>query len=192
MREEASSVLDYWLDEKTPEDWYAGGEALDAEIRGRFEGLWHRAMAGEFLDWLVSAKGALAYLILTDQFPRNMFRGTAVAYSSDPLALRAAVSALALGHDRKIPAPERQFFYLPLMHAESIEQQERCLRLILLNLPGSGNLLHARAHREVIRRFGRFPYRNAHLGRETTPAEQAFLEGGSYPALVKELEGNAA
>lgn len=191
MSPEAQQVLDYWLKEKTPEDWYKGSDELDAEIRSRFEGLWHQAMAGEFKDWLVSADGALAYLILTDQFSRNMFRGTDQAYASDALALRAAVSAIRLGYDRKITGPEQQFFYLPLMHAESIEHQERCVRLFLMNMPQSSNLLHARAHREVIRRFGRFPYRNDHLGRETTPAEQKFLDAGAYMAQVKEIEAQA-
>ncbi|MGR3467382.1 MAG: DUF924 family protein, partial [Shimia sp.] len=108
----AEDVLHFWLDEKSPEDWYAGGEALDAEIRTRFEGAWTAAMEGAHSLWLTYPSGTLAYLILMDQFPRNMFRGTAKAFSSDRYALAAAKIALDKGWDMKLDEPARQFFYL--------------------------------------------------------------------------------
>ena len=132
----------------------------------------------------------LAYLLLTDQFPRNMFRDEGRAFASDPLARHVATFAWHKKIDLGIDPPLRQFFYLPLMHSESIVDQDRCVALFKARMPdAANNLLHARAHREVIRRFGRFPYRNAALGRQTTPEEQAFLDGGSYGAIVRELGG---
>lgn len=184
----AQAILDYWHD-LGPAGWYAGGAELDAEIRARFEADWHAAMAGQLADWTYCARTQLAFLILTDQFPRNMFRDSAQAFASDPLARRCANHAWQHESERAIAEPERQFFYLPLMHSEYLLDQDRCVALFATRMPETGaqNLLHARAHREVIRRFGRFPYRNAALGRENTPAEDAFFAEGGYPALVKSL-----
>ncbi len=183
----ADDVLAVWIDELGPEGWYAGGAAIDARIRDQFEGLWHDAMAGACGPWLISATGALAYLVLTDQFPRNMFRDTAAAFASDPHARAAAKMAIDRGWDMEVPEPERQFFYLPLMHSEKLVDQDRCVDLFTTRTPGSGsdNLIHAQAHRDVIRRFGRFPTRNAALGRETTPEEAAWLAEGGYGAMVR-------
>ena len=115
----------------------------------------------------------MAYLILTDQMSRNMFRGTAKAYHSDHLARAAAYAGIAQGWDLRWETPAREFFYMPFEHSECLADQERAVRLMLMRLPDEPeNLLHARAHREIIRRFGRFPFRNAHLGRMTTVAEQ--------------------
>ena len=125
---------------------------------------------------------ALALLILLDQFPRNMFRGTARAYRSDEKARSIAKQAIARGHDKVTPEPERQFFYLPLMHSEGLPDQERCVRLIKLGMPRTGirNLQSAQRHRDVIRRFGRFPSRNRPLGRRDTEAEQLYRANGGY------------
>lgn len=183
-------VLDYWLGELGPAGWYAGGEALDGEIRERFGDLWQAAVEGSLDHWIDGPAGALAFLVLTDQFPRNMWRGTGRAFASDAQALAAARQAIAAGWDLAAPEPERQFFYLPLMHSEELADQQDCIGLMIERMPetGADNTLHARAHTEVIRRFGRFPYRNDALGRETTPEEAAFLTAGGYAAVVAELK----
>ncbi|MBV1867675.1 MAG: DUF924 domain-containing protein [Marinosulfonomonas sp.] len=187
-------VLAFWLDELSPKDWYLGGEDLDQQIRDRFLTTWEDAQNGACGLWLTYPTGTLAYLLLTDQFPRNMFRGSGQAFASDANARAAAKVAIARGWDMKIDAPARQFFYLPLMHSESLCDQDRGVRLMLKRMPdgGGSNLLHAKAHREVIRRFGRFPYRNDALSRVTTPAEAAFLEHGSYGSVVQELQATEA
>jgi uncharacterized protein (DUF924 family) len=182
MTTEQETVLRFWLDEIGPKRWYKSDSALDAEITRRFEPLWRRAGEGGCDHWSATPEGALALLILLDQFPRNMFRGTAAAFSTDAQALAAAKQAIRQGHDRAIPEPERQFLYLPLMHSEDLADQERCLHLIATGMPetGSDNLDHARKHCEVIRRFGRFPSRNAVLGRRDTDAEKEYRAGGGY------------
>ncbi len=182
-------VLDFWLDEVGPEGWYGGGEALDDQIRTRFGAAWENAQEGSYSLWLTYPTGVLAYLILMDQFPRNMFRDDKRAFSTDPAALAAAKCAIDKGWDLRIDEPARQFFYLPLMHSESQTDQDRCVRLLLTRMPKSaeGNLLHARAHREVIRRFGRFPYRNAALDRVSTAHETEFDETGGYGAVLREM-----
>ncbi len=184
-------VLDFWIDEVGPEGWYKSDPALDDLIRSKFLKTWEKAQTGGCAQWLQTASGVLAYLILNDQFPRNMFRDDARAFSSDKAALAAAKCAIDKGWDMRISEPERQFFYLPLMHSESQMDQDRCVRLMLTRMPVGGrqNLLHAKAHREVIRRFGRFPYRNAALSRSDTPPERAFAKAGGYGALVRELQG---
>ena len=183
------SILKYWLDEKGPEAWYAGGEALDTEIRERFSEAWEELMAGSFGLWLTYPSGALAYIILSDQFSRNMFRGQAKAFASDKVARAAAKAAISRDWDLKIDEPARQFFYLPLMHSENLSDQDRAVRLICTRMPetGQSNLIHARAHREVIRKHGRFPFRNEALGRKSTGAESTFLANGGYMAIVNEL-----
>lgn len=185
-------VLGYWLDEVGPEGWYDEDEALDAAIRERFAPIWAHAMEGALALWLTHPSGALAYVILTDQFPRNMWRDQGRAFASDGVALTAAKAAIDRRWDLRIDEPARQFFYLPLMHSERLPDQERCVRLMLTRMPqtGASNLLHAKAHREVIRRFGRFPHRNAALGRADTPAEAAFLAAGGYGAVVREIKGD--
>jgi uncharacterized protein (DUF924 family) len=183
-------VIAFWLDEVGPKRWYAEDAALDAMIRDRYLPLWEKARAGRLCNWASCPKGCLAYLIVTDQFPRNMFRGDGRAFETDRLALKVAARACHLNFDRKIPEPARQFFYLPLMHSESQMDQDRAVRMMLLRMPetGASNLLHARAHRAVIREFGRFPYRNAALGRETTAAEQSFLSEGGYAVALRGLQ----
>ncbi len=182
MEPDAERVLRFWLDEVGAEGWYAVDDGVDAAIRERFRPLWQRAAGGGLAHWPERPRSALALLIVLDQFPRNMFRGTAEAYRTDRRALAAAKAALFRGHDRATPEPERQFFYLPLMHSESLADQDRCVRLILMRLPRTGaeNLDHARRHRAVIRRFGRFPSRNAALGRRDTAAERRYRAEGGY------------
>ena len=183
-------VLACWLDEVGPESWYESREALDTEIREKFETTWHRAMAGSLSFWLTYPSGTLAYIILTDQFPRNMFRDTSKAFASDHIARAAAKMAISKNWDTRIDGPARQFFYLPLVHSESLVDQDRAVRLIKTRMPDHGGtqLLHARAHREVIRRFGRFPTRNAALGRLSQPGEKSYVDGGGYGTVVRELQ----
>ncbi len=181
-------VLRFWLEECGPTDWYRGGEALDARIRERFEGLWNVARGGGLVLWEGSAQGALALLLLTDQFPRNMFRDEGRAFATDALARSVAGRAVARGFDIATPAPERQFFYLPFEHSESLTDQERAVRLIATRMGDEELLLHARAHRRVIRQFGRFPFRNEALGRQTRAGEQGFLDAGAYGAVVRDLQ----
>lgn len=182
-------ITSFWIDEIGPKGWYASDDALDEKIRNRFETPWQIARDGGFHEWITLPDTALAYLILTDQFPRNMYRGSARAFETDRIARAAAKQAIDAGHDMRIPEPERQFFYLPLMHSECLMDQERCMRLMLTRMPegGADNLLHAKAHREVIRQYGRFPYRNAALGRTNSEAEHDFIENGGYGRTVEEL-----
>ncbi len=183
-------VLKFWLDEIGPDGWYKQDEELDQTIRDKFEALWERSREGALSLWLTYPSGALAYIILTDQFPRNMFRGQGKAFATDRAALAAAKSAVDKGWDLKIDEPARQFFYLPMMHSENLCDQERCVRLMCARMPESGdsNLLHARAHREVIRQFGRFPYRNEALERSTTAPEQDYVAAGGYGHTVRQFQ----
>lgn len=183
-------ILEFWLDEVGAGGWYAQDDALDTRIRDRFMGAWQGACDGRYSLWLTYPSGALAYIVLTDQFPRNMFRGEGKAFATDRAALAAAKSAIDKGWDMKIDEPARQFFYLPLMHSENLCDQERCVRLLCQRMPetGAANLLHARAHREVIRKFGRFPYRNAALARPMTGAEQDYVTAGGYGETMRELQ----
>ncbi|WP_197922072.1 DUF924 family protein [Thiosulfatihalobacter marinus] len=186
-------ILEFWLDEVGPSGWYDVSEELDQTIRDRFEETWDRAQEGSFAQWLTYPSGALAYIVLNDQFSRNMFRGSHKAFRSDRLALAVAKIAIDKAWDTKIDEPARQFFYMPLMHSENLCDQERCIRMFLERMPesGAGNLLHARAHREVIRRFGRFPYRNAALARSSTQPEIAYVADGGYGETVRELQAAA-
>ncbi|MGJ8623799.1 MAG: DUF924 family protein [Yoonia sp.] len=183
-------VLAFWLDECSPSDWYKSDPSFDAEIRRRFESSWIEATEGALGLWLTYPSGTLAYIILTDQFPRNMFRDSGKAFSTDHLARAAAKMAIDRDWDLRIDEPARQFFYLPLMHAENLSDQDRAVRLIHARMPqtGAGNQEHACAHRAVIRDFGRFPYRNDALGRKTTAPEQKFLDAGGYGAAFRAVQ----
>ena len=187
-------VLAFWLDELSPQDWYRGSDALDAQIREKFLATWESAASGGLGLWLTYPGGILAYIIVTDQFSRNMFRGDGRSFKLDRVAVAAAKVAISRGWDMRIDPPARQFFYMPLMHSENLCGQDRCVRLMKERMPqgGGSNLLHARVHREIIRRLGRFPYRNEALGRETNAAEKAFMEDGGYKTILAELETKIA
>lgn len=184
-------VLSFWLDRVGQAGWYKQSQEQDAEVRDMFGEAWQGACEGRYSMWLTYPSGALAYIILTDQFPRNMFRGSGQAFATDRVALAAAKSAIARRWDMRIDAPARQFFYLPLMHSENLCDQDRCVRLIHDRLPekGGDNLLHARAHRAVIRQFGRFPYRNEALARASTAHEKAYIAQGGYGFTLRSLQG---
>ena len=183
-------VLGFWLDEVGQNGWYNPPADLDDTIRDKFEGMWHAVMEGKFGLWLTYPSGALAYIILTDQFSRNMFRGTSQAFASDRVALAAAKQAIGRQWDMRIDEPARQFFYMPLMHSENLCDQDRCVRLMKERMPkgGDANLIHARAHREVIRKFGRFPFRNDALGRSSTKPEDAYVSAGGYGVTLRTLQ----
>ena len=187
---QADEVLAFWLDECGPADWYKSDPDFDAQITDRFHDTWQAATEGSLGLWLTHASGTLAYIILTDQFPRNMFRGQAKAFSTDLLGLAASKMAIERNWDMKIAEPARQFFYLPLMHSEALSDQDRAVRLFHSRMPETGheNRDHACAHRAIIRDFGRFPYRNDALGRRTSPAEQAFLDEGGYMAALRAVQ----
>lgn len=183
-------ILTFWLDEVGKKGWYTQSDALDAKIRERFMEAWQSARHGTCGLWLTYPAGTLAYIILMDQFPRNMHRGHGDSFATDRHAMAAAKAAIGRRWDLKIDEPARQFFYLPMMHSENLCDQERCIRLICERMPktGSNQLLHARAHREVIRQFGRFPYRNEALGRKPTQAERAYLAAGAYGHTLRQLQ----
>jgi uncharacterized protein (DUF924 family) len=172
----AQEVVSFWRD-AGPERWFTKDQAFDDEIRRRFLATHEAAAAGSLKDWENSAEGALALLILLDQFSRNMFRGDARSFASDHLARAIAAGALIKGHDSQFP-DMRDFFYLPFVHSEDIGDQERAIALY--QAARSDDFKWAQMHADIIRRFGRFPHRNAVLGRITTPQEQAFLDSGGF------------
>lgn len=185
-------VLEFWLNEVGPAGWYVAVPEVDGKIAQRFIATWHAAHDGELSDWADTPEGALALLIVTDQFSRNMFRGDGKSFATDALARDVARGAIARGFDLKTPEPQRVFFYMPFEHSEALADQDSSVALMSARLSGDEGAEfahHARVHREIIRRFGRFPYRNAALGRDTTAAEEAFLKAGGYGAMVREMAG---
>lgn len=172
----ATELVEFWRDAGMAK-WFRGGEAFDAECRARWLDAHFAAARREFDGWMDDADGALALVLLLDQIPRNVFRNSGHAFATDPLALHVAGRAIDAGHDAKIDAGLRFFFYLPFEHSEAIADQDRAVDLF--TALGNADLLgYANAHREVIVRFGRFPHRNAALGRSNSPEEQAWLDAG--------------
>ena len=171
---EASEVLSFWLGQPS-ERWFEKSPAFDDEIRRRFLELHERACRGELDDWRQDPRSCLALVILLDQFPRTMFRGTSQAFASDDRARACARSIVENGWHESMTPDERMFAYLPFEHSETIEDQELSIRLF----EGNENLEWALKHHEIIRRFGRFPHRNAALGRACTPEELEFLKDPS-------------
>ncbi|PDT88036.1 hypothetical protein CO669_22595 [Bradyrhizobium sp. Y36] len=173
-----SAVLAFWR-EAGRERWYERSDAFDAEVRRRFLSLWQQASAGELASWEDSDDGALALVIVLDQFPRNMFRGTPQAFASDGLARDVARRAIARGVDARVDPVLLEFLYLPFMHSEHLPDQLHCIALFQ-NTGNAENLKYAREHADIIQRFGRFPHRNHLLGRDTTEEERAFLDNGGF------------
>jgi len=189
MLHKSEEILEFWLTESGPAKWYAGGDAFDAEIREKYLDLWQDGRDGRLADWAGHPRKSLALIIVLDQFPRNMFRNDPRAFATDQKAKSVACSALKHGWDTRFPEPDRQFFYMPFMHSESLPDQDHSVRLMCQKMPENrdSSLLHARAHREIIRRFGRFPYRNAALGRKSSQEESAFLSEGGYGRMLEQL-----
>jgi uncharacterized protein (DUF924 family) len=174
-----SDVIAFWK-EAGPSKWFARDEAFDARFRDRFEVAHHAAARRELDFWAKTPEGSLALLILLDQFPRNVFRGTGHAFATDPLARMVAGQALEAGHDLKVEGDIRRFFYLPLQHSEDRADQDRQVELFQTRMERKPDDRWAEHHCEIIARFGRFPHRNRALGRETTPEEQAFLDADGF------------
>ena len=170
-----ADVVTFWK-EAGPGKWFKKNPEFDAEIRDRFEALHHAAARRELDAWAETAEGALALLLLLDQFPRNLYRNSAHAFATDPLARMFASRAVAAGFDKVVAPDLRNFFHLPFEHSENLEDQDRAVDEAV----DADALKWARIHRDIIARFGRFPHRNAALGRETTGDEQAFLENGGF------------
>jgi len=171
------TVLSFWR-EAGYDKWFEKDDAFDAAIREKFLPTYEAAAAGKLSSWEATADGALALCIVLDQFPRNLFRGDARTYAADPLARAAANRALKRGYDQDVPDELRGFFFLPFMHSEDLVDQERCVQLY--REAESADLKYAEQHRDIIRRFGRFPHRNAVLGRATTAEEQQYLAEGGF------------
>lgn len=168
-------ILDFWFSENVEAHWFDPDAGIDRQITERFGGLHDRARAGGLDDWKKQAESALALVILLDQFPRNMFRGSPRAFESDAKAREVSRAALESGFDRLQPPRERAFFYLPLMHSENLPDQDECVRLYR-ELQYEDHLDFAIEHRDIIARFGRFPHRNKVLGRQSSAEELEFLK----------------
>jgi uncharacterized protein (DUF924 family) len=173
-----NDVIGFWR-QAGPEKWFKKLVAFDEAIRLKFEPVHHRAARGEYDGWIEDPDGCLALLILLDQFPRNLYRGSAHAFATDPKARSVALAAVERGFDRKIEPPLRNFFYLPFVHSEDLADQDYGLALVAeAGIPD--NIKWAGIHRDIIVRFGRFPHRNRALGRTTTPQEQEFLDEDGF------------
>jgi len=173
----ADDVIGFWR-QAGPSKWFAKDADFDRRFRVTFLRAYEAVMRGDLDGWLATVDGALALVLLLDQFPRNAFRGTPRMYASDAIARRIAAAAIEAGHDRQVPPELRLFLYLPFAHSEDISDQERSVALCRqLGPPNSGN---SERHRDIVRRFGRFPHRNPILGRTMTEEEQDFLDQGGY------------
>lgn len=176
------AIIDFWL-RHGPAAWFSRNAALDAEIAADFTDLHFQASRCEFSDWEETPEGTLALLLLLDQFPRNLFRGSGHSYATDPLARAIAHRALARRFDKEVTPILRPFFYLPFEHSEDLEDQKVSIALFEQHRDETGDaepLKWAIVHLDLIERFGRFPHRNAALGRETTPDEQAYLDADGF------------
>ena len=174
---EAREVVAFW-EGAGPALWFAKDDAFDRRFRERFLPLHEAAARGELDGWNATPAGALALMVLLDQFPRNSFRGTPRMYATDAAARKLAAAAIAAGHDRMVAVDLQKFFYLPFGHSEDLADQERGVELC--GRLGGRDLQQAEHHRDIVRRFGRFPHRNAILGRPTTKEEEEYLASGGY------------
>lgn len=171
-----ADIVAFWT-QAGPAAWFAKDDAFDAEFRRRFHDAHVAAARRERDDWLDTPDGALALLILLDQYPRNCFRGTGHQFATDPLALAFANRAVGRGHHLAFDFPLRNFFLLPFQHSERLEDQDRYMELAAGD---AESLKWGQVHRDIIARFGRFPHRNRALGRDTTPEERAFLDADGF------------
>lgn len=174
---DALAVVDFWR-EAGPGRWFAKDADFDQQFRERFFSLYEKAARGELANWLKTPNGALALVLLLDQYPRNSFRNTPRMYATDAAARNAADTAIAAGHDRAIEVGLQVFIYLPFGHSEDLADQERSVALA--ERLGDPTLTLAKHHRDIVRRFGRFPHRNPILGRPMRPEEQRFLDEGGF------------
>jgi uncharacterized protein (DUF924 family) len=187
----AEQVNHFWLHEVEPKAWFTTDPDLDKVIADRFLEARNAAFSGELDDWQSSADGALGLLILLDQFSRNMFRGNLRSFEADAKARDIARTAIAKDFDIAVEDCACGFFYLPFMHAETLEDQDFGIEIQRRRGKMDEDLLHAIAHRRIIEQFGRFPFRNDALGRETTAEEQTYIDAGGYMSTVLELQGDS-
>lgn len=173
----ALAVVDFWR-EAGPQMWFAKDPAFDRRFRERFATEYEAAARGELEHWLATPNGALGLLLLLDQYPRNSFRGTQRMYATDSLARKVADEAIRRGHDRSVEPTMQLFVYLPFGHSEDLRDQERSVELS--KRLGEPSLTHAKGHHDIIKRFGRFPHRNAIMGRTPRPEETKFLAEGGF------------
>ncbi|MBZ9569114.1 DUF924 family protein [Modicisalibacter tunisiensis] len=181
MTEAHESVLDFWFRELAPRQWFRKDPALDRRIETRFLATWQAAHAGELWSWRASPRGRLAEILVLDQFSRNLFRDRPEAFAQDAQALVLAQEAVAGGADAELETVQRAFLYMPYMHSESLRIHDEAVRLF--DQPGlEDNLESEHRHRRILERFGRYPHRNAVLGRASTPEEVDFLRqpGSSF------------
>ena len=172
---EMQEILEFWFSPRIGKHWFASTPALDEEIRTRFETLWQQAAAGTHDAWAESATGALALIIVLDQLPLNMYRGKPAAFSTEQKAVAITRLAVDAGFHRTLVDQQRLFLFLPLMHSENPADQDLSVSLF----QQAGMDTHwPEHHRQIVQRFGRFPHRNAILGRTSTPEEQAYLASG--------------
>ena len=167
-------VLKFWFEETKPENWFTKSDAFDDEVRRRFEPLHESFLEGR-VTVPRTARAYLAEIIVLDQFSRNLHRGLPSAFAADSKALARAKEGIELGFDREVTDRERAFFYMPLMHSESLADQEKCV-LLFARLGNKESMKYAVEHRDIIERFGRFPHRNSILERDSTPAEIEFMK----------------
>jgi len=185
MIDDIREVLDFWFAPSSKAHWFEPSAAFDRSVAARLGDLHRRAASGDLEAWRSSAEGCVALCILLDQAPRQLFRGEARAFATDAKALAVAEQALAEGLDHQLPVEQREFLYLPLMHSERLADQERCVALYEAK-ELRHNLHHAAGHADLIRQFGRFPHRNAALGRTSTAAEETYLrQGGKLFGQIK-------
>ena len=175
----ARDVLDFWF-AAGKEKWFAKSDEFDAEITTRFKAAHEAARDGAYDGWADSAEGLLALIILLDQFPRNMYRGSPEMFAADAKAVEMTRLALDRKVDGEVPQAVRQFVYMPLMHSEELADQELCVKLFEADPALEENVPYAVDHRDIVKRFGRFPHRNTVLGRTTTAEEQQFLDDGGF------------
>lgn len=170
----AKDIIQFWFVDHGEEDWFTGGEAFDAKIIDQFKDTHTAAARGDLFDWRVDAEGRLAEIIILDQFSRQIYRKDKRAFASDMQALTLAQELVASGDDQHLEVRMRTFAYMPYMHAESLKVHDEAVKLFK-SLGNENSLEYEIKHRDIIEQFGRYPYRNQVLGRENTPAEEAFL-----------------
>ena len=175
------AIIKFWFEALKPKDWFRRDEMIDNKITARFGHTYEQLKAGVPGNWLASARGFLAAILVLDQFPRNMFRDSPSAFVTDTSALALAERAIAAGHDMKLPPEQRAFIYMPFQHSEDAAEQARSIELFT-KLGNPLNLDFALRHQAIIERFGRFPHRNEVRGRRSTEEELAFLQepGSSF------------
>ena len=191
MKQTPQTIINFWTNEVGPKGWYEANPKVYTEIINRFLDSYEAAVNGTLDDWRATGQGSLALLLLLDQFSRNMFRGDAKSFAADKMAIEIARNAIANDLDLDIKGAEQQFFYLPFTHSETMDDQDFGVEMIRArSISNTDDALHARAHRQIIKTFGRFPFRNQALGRTSSDQELTFMENGGYGTIVKALQAS--